>query len=246
VVAPILDAHGSFATFAELLPAADEDAARARYPSLFDGPRLLMPFRAFLAGPNVLIDAGVGKPSSLVPDAQGLLPAAVDRDAIEVVVLTHLHADHVGWTVDAEGRPFFPRARYVVCEDDWRWAKPRPDVTEKLEPLERAGVVELVPAAEAEVAPGVTVLPTPGHTPGHLCVRAGDTVNIGDLAVHPVQIDDPKLSFALDDDPDLAKASRVALLAELADSGARVAAGHFPDPFGTIGRTSQGFEWRPE
>lgn len=246
MVAPILDAHGSFATFAEALPAADEDAARARYPSLFDGPKWLMPFRAFLAGPSVLIDAGVGKPSSLVPDAQGLLPAEVDRDAIEVVILTHLHADHVGWTVDAEGRPFFPRARYVVCEDDWRWAKPRAIFAEKLEPLERAGAVDLVPAEEAEVAPGVAIIPAPGHTPGHLCVRTGDTVNIGDLAVHPVQIDDPKLSFAFDDDADLAAASRIALLAELATSGARVAAGHFPGPFGTIGRTSQGFHWQPE
>lgn len=245
VVAPVLDAQGSFATFAEAFPAADEDSARVRYPDLFDGLQWQLPFRAFLAGPTVLVDAGVGKPSGLVPGAQGWLPGELDPEAIEVVILTHVHVDHVGWTVDAQARPFFPHARYVVCEDDWRWAESRAVFADKLEPLQRAGVVELVPAKEAEVAPGVSVVPAPGHTPGHMCVRAGETVILGDLAVHPAQIDDPQLAFMFDDDPLQAMASRVALLDELADTGSRVAAGHFPDAFGTIGRAGNGFEWRP-
>jgi glyoxylase-like metal-dependent hydrolase (beta-lactamase superfamily II) len=245
VVTAVLDAHGSFATFAEVFPAADEDTVRARYPDLFDGPRWQLPFRAYLAGPTVLVDTGAGKPSDLVPGAQGLLPGELDPEAIEVVILTHLHVDHVGWTVDSESRPFFPNARYVVCEDDWRWAESRAVFADKLEPLQRAGVVELVPAAEAEVAPGVSVIPTPGHTPGHLCVRAGDTVILGDLAAHPAQIDDPQLTFLFDEDPVQAINSRLALLNELADTGERVAPGHFPDPFGAIGRAGDGFEWRP-
>jgi glyoxylase-like metal-dependent hydrolase (beta-lactamase superfamily II) len=78
-----------------------------------------------------------------------------------------------------------------------------------------------------------------------MCVRAGETVILGDLAVHPAQIHDPQLAFMFDDDPLQAMASRVALLDELADTGSRVAAGHFPDAFGTIGRAGNGFEWRP-
>jgi glyoxylase-like metal-dependent hydrolase (beta-lactamase superfamily II) len=246
LVTDVLDAQGSFATFIEAFPAGDEAVARDRYPTLFDGPRWLMPVRSYLAGPTVLVDAGVGKPSGLVPGAQGLLPYEVDREAIELVILTHLHVDHVGWTVDREGRPFFPRARYVVCEQDWHWAESREVFREKLEPLERAGVVDLVPAVEAEVAPGVSVVPAPGHTPGHLCVRAGGTLILGDLAVHPVQIENPRLAFMFDDDPAQAASTRAALLAEVADSGTRVAPGHFPAPFGTIARAGDGFEWRPE
>jgi glyoxylase-like metal-dependent hydrolase (beta-lactamase superfamily II) len=245
VVTPLLDATGSFATFAEAFPTGDEGAAVARYPELFDGRRWRAPFRSFLVGSSVLVDAGVGPPSAFLPGAQGHLPAELDRDAVELVILTHLHFDHVGWTVEGDGRPFFPRARYVVCADDWRWAEPRDVFPSKLAPLRDAGVVELVAPEENEVAPGVTVFPTPGHTPGHLCVRAGDTVILGDLAVHPVQVDDPGLFFFLDEDPALAARTRRAVLAELADSGAVAAAGHFPAPLGHIERAGAGFAWRP-
>jgi glyoxylase-like metal-dependent hydrolase (beta-lactamase superfamily II) len=249
VVTPLLDTDGSFANFAESFPGADESTVRGRYPELFAGSRWVLPFRAFLvATPDatVLVDAGVGAPSNFLPDAQGLLPEQLDREAVDIVVLTHLHVDHVGWTVDDAGRPFFPRARFVVCERDWSWAEPREVFPVKLAPLRDAGVLELVEASATEVVPGVSVFPTPGHTPGHMSVRTDGTVILGDVAVHPAQVEDPDLAYVFDEDSAHAGRTRRALLAELADSGVTVAAGHFPGSgLGTVERAGGGFAWRP-
>lgn len=191
---------------------------------------------------TVLVDTGAGpKPRAFLPDAgasllDGLAPAAVD-----VVVHTHLHVDHVGW----DGS--FPNARYVVHQDDWDYfmseasLAERPHLREKVLPLER---VERV-AGETEIAPGVRVQPAPGHTPGHMIVRAGEFAAIGDLAAHELQIADPDLVFVNDMDPAVAAATRRRLIAELAAEGASVIAGHFRG-VGRFEPAGKGFRWAVE
>jgi len=107
----------------------------------------------------------------------GLEPAAIDT-----VVMTHMHFDHSGGTVrrNAAGalEPVFPRARHVVQAREWRDATHPHErnrasyLGENIGPLGEAGLIQPV-EGEVEIAPGVRVLPTPGHTAGHQSVLVG-------------------------------------------------------------------------
>jgi glyoxylase-like metal-dependent hydrolase (beta-lactamase superfamily II) len=110
-------------------------------------------------------------------DARG-----IDRAAITHVVMTHLHFDHVGGATEARaGRlePVFPRARHVVQRREWHDATHPHErnrasyLEENLRPLEAAGLLQPV-EGEAEIAPGVRVIPSPGHTAGHQSVLVDD------------------------------------------------------------------------
>jgi glyoxylase-like metal-dependent hydrolase (beta-lactamase superfamily II) len=191
---------------------------------------------------TVLVDAGVGpQPRTFLPDLDTHLLELVSPEEVDVVVLTHLHVDHVGWTGS------FPNARYVVHEDEWAYfmseesLAQRPHLREKVLPLEG---VELV-RAETEVAPGVRVQPAPGHTPGHMIVRTDELAVIGDAAAHELQIEDPDLVFVNDMDGDVAAATRRRLIPELAEAGVAVIAGHYRG-IGRFERAGKGFRWAVE
>jgi glyoxylase-like metal-dependent hydrolase (beta-lactamase superfamily II) len=192
---------------------------------------------------TVLVDTGAGpKPRAFFPDGDACLLDALVPEEVDVVVHTHLHIDHVGWTGS------FPNARYVVHEADWSYfmseasLAERPHLREKVLPLRDR--VEIV-TGEAEIAPGVHVHPAPGHTPGHVIVRADGFAAIGDLIVHELQVADPSLVFVNDMDPDVAAATRRRVIAELAGDGAAVIAGHFRGN-GRIERAGKGFRWAVE
>jgi glyoxylase-like metal-dependent hydrolase (beta-lactamase superfamily II) len=142
-----------------------------------------------IGGRRVLIESGNGDkfPAKLKEIygidhdrsvAVALAEIGVEPDSIDLVILTHLHFDHVGGCTRRAGsavEPVFRRARHVVQRAELDAAR-RPHernrasyLAENLEPLLAAGLVEPV-EGEAEVAPGVRVLPTPGHTPGHQSV----------------------------------------------------------------------------
>jgi glyoxylase-like metal-dependent hydrolase (beta-lactamase superfamily II) len=175
----------------------------------------------------------------------------VAPDEVDVVVLTHLHVDHVGWAA-VDGAAFFARARYAVSDVDWRFVADRADsretFAEKLAPLEKAGLLTLIELAEAEIGAGVAVRPTPGHTPGHISVEisgnTGQALILGDVAVHPIQLHDPRAQYVFEEDAPAAAATRQAVLQELADRDVIVAAGHFPGGLGRVTACSGGFGWR--
>ncbi|MGA9836057.1 MAG: MBL fold metallo-hydrolase [Gemmatimonadaceae bacterium] len=118
----------------------------------------------------------------------------VSPDDVMTVIDTHLHFDHAGGNTyrDAEGqlRLTFPRARYVVQRSEYQWATNTNERTaasyfpHNFVPVMEAGRLELV-QGEVEILPGITVMPTPGHTPGHQSVRlasGGETaLFLGDL-----------------------------------------------------------------
>jgi glyoxylase-like metal-dependent hydrolase (beta-lactamase superfamily II) len=253
-IVPIVDAEGSFATFREVFPDASpglERATRRSAPEAFDGERWVLPFHCFLVErpeTHVLVDTGVGpRGGDFLPEAQERLRDAVDPESIDLVVFTHLHVDHVGWNA-LDGDPFFPRARYVSNEQDWNWflgREARRELNEaQLRPLERAGVLELV--AGGEVAPGVRLLPTPGHTPGHSSVVVDEKlVLLGDVVVHPVQLVDPAVRYVSDADHERARTTRVETLQWLAGEQLLVGVPHFFGAFGRIRREGASFRFEP-
>jgi glyoxylase-like metal-dependent hydrolase (beta-lactamase superfamily II) len=234
----IADCEGSFATVAEAFSPAPAD----------DSPWWVPVNCALLRSGDatVLVDTGIGaKPRQFLPDADARLldelgALGVAPADVGVVVHTHLHIDHVGW----DGA--FPNARYVVHEDEWSYfmseesLAQRPHLRERLLPQE----VERVRGGE-EIAPGVFVEPTPGHTPGHIAVRAGDVAVIGDAIVSALQAADPEVTFVNDMDAAQAVVTRKRLLDELTADGARVIAGHLVG-IGRFERSGKGFRWTVE
>jgi glyoxylase-like metal-dependent hydrolase (beta-lactamase superfamily II) len=140
------------------------------------------------AGRRILVETGNGDKHSPKErriydfDGRTIVTALAEIDvapeSIDLVVLTHLHFDHAGGATRLEGaalRPTFPRARYVVQGREVEDAahpheRNRASYQDRdFVPLLEAGVLDRVDG-EAEVAPGVRVLPSPGHTRGHQSV----------------------------------------------------------------------------
>lgn len=186
---------------------------------------------------------------------EDLRAAGVDPEAVDVVICTHLHVDHVGWNTRlADGRwvPTFPRARYLFARREWEhWAAENEDGTKRIladsvAPVLEAGLAELV-EMDHRVADDIWLEPTPGHTPGHVSVRLhggdADAVITGDLMHHPVQVAEPGWQSAFDTDPAQARETRRAFCARYADRPVTVLGTHFHHP--TAGRiVSHRDAWR--
>jgi len=239
-IVPIIDAEGSFMTMGEAFGVAD------------DSPWTL-PCHAFLVRGDdwtALIDTGLGPPGPdpFLPERQGWLGDTVPRDEIDIVLFTHLHVDHVGWNM-RDGKPFFPRARYVGRREDYELftaARPdRPYIRDQLIALNDTGRLELV-ESDVSPLPGLTLEHAPGHTPGHCVVRIGEqAVLLGDLAVHELQLADPGVAYSFEVDSPGAAAARRRLLPDLAASGVTVGLGHLRPPLGRLEAAGDGFAWRP-
>lgn len=177
--------------------------------------------------------------------ADSLAAAGVARDEIDVAVITHAHPDHVpGFIelVDGERIPTFPRARHVISKAEWRyWVEEDPgepsagmvqEVRPYLTALRDAGVLDLVKGDE-EIADGVTLLPTPGHTPGHMSVlvTSGNETCIvcGDVVLTEWAFEHPEWTAIPEVDPGLVVQTRRALFDRLVESGGLLAAFHLPE-----------------
>ncbi|MBQ0878815.1 MULTISPECIES: MBL fold metallo-hydrolase [Streptomyces] len=216
-------------------------------------------FALTTGGLRVVVDTGIGNGKTRANPAWHdlrtdyplrLTAAGFPPDTVDLVILTHLHTDHVGWNTtrtDDGWVPTFPNARYVVsrAERDF-WAgyamdEPRRQMfRDSVHPVEDAGLLDAVevPAEGTDLAPGLRLLPTPGHTPGHVAVRVGGpgggALVTGDCVHHPVQLAHPALGSCVDIDPALAASTRRSLLASLAGTDTLVLGTHFPPP--TAGR----------
>jgi len=208
---------------------------------------------------KVLVDAGTG--GFFGPDVDNL-PANLAAtgtapEDITHLFATHLHPDHVGGAV-RDGAAVFPNAELVVHDADRAfWGTPS-NFTAMPEMMQNFAAVaqDALSAygdrlrtfdAGAEIAPGLTAMPLPGHTPGHsgLMVASGDdSLLIWADIVHvaPVQLARPEVTIGFDVDPDGAAATRAALLDRVAADRLMVAGSHIGFPgLVTIARAGDGY-----
>ena len=239
----------------DVFPASTLTQWRAEYPELLDG-ELIHPRFGVVAirssGRLVVVDTGMNGPDGgLLAD---MAAKGVDREAVDLVVTTHLHPDHVGWNLN-DGRPTFPNARYLVPRSDWEyWTAPgviesAPHVTESVVPLDEARVMDLIDG-EYDVTPELKAVPTPGHTPGHISIsissRGSRGFVLGDVAHSPAQAHHTDWSPAFDVDPDLARATRHRVFDDLESGGVLIQSGHFPEPgYGHLVRSDARRVWQP-
>jgi glyoxylase-like metal-dependent hydrolase (beta-lactamase superfamily II) len=174
------------------------------------------------------------------PFLADLAEAGYARDSIDTVLCTHLHVDHVGWnTMLVEGRwvPTFPKARYLFGRTEyehWTRQHDREDMAfvmgDSVRPVVEAGLVDLVEAGH-RVCEEVSLVPTPGHTPGHASVRISsegeEALITGDFMHHPCQIAHPEWSSTADSDAEAARATRERVLTRLAGTPILVIGTHF-------------------
>ena len=118
-------------------------------------------------GKLIIVDTGLQAPDgTLMADMQA---KGVDRMAVDLVVFTHLHPDHVGWNL-TDGKPNFPNARYLVPRRDWDyWTQPdvlagATHVRDQVVPLEGLGFIDLIDD-DYQITDELTTVSTPGHTP---------------------------------------------------------------------------------
>jgi glyoxylase-like metal-dependent hydrolase (beta-lactamase superfamily II) len=236
----------------------------ALLPPEADPPaELQVPYTALLVDTGtqrVLIDLGAGP---LGPDTgrlpQSLAAAGVALDEIDLVVLSHAHADHIGQVL--------PRAEYVMLQTEWNyWTDETtqaklaagqlygvPEVEQVmgawirkyLEPVrDRVRLLD----ADTEVAPGILVFPAPGHTPGHAAVLISSgrrqLLYVADAIVHPAQVHHPDWTMPFDLDPALTVRTRRQLLDRAAADQCLVFPFHFPLPcVGAVSSRNGLYEW---
>ena len=190
----------------------------------------------------VMVDTGFGVSAPAGLDV-GDMPRAlehlgVEPSAVDHVVFTHLHPDHILGSLTADDEPFFGEARHWTLKrelDHWR-----SDVGERAMgiatiagALDEAGVLSAVDEP-GSVVDGIETVAAYGHTPGHVTVRVSaeseSLVIAGDATFNPVQIWHPEWAFPLDVDADRAAATRERFFAELAERGEAFVAGHYAQP----------------
>lgn len=236
VDAPLLAAHGHW--------------LRPHYVT--DDDRLLIAIQTYLVeadGVRIVVDTCLGNdrplgggPPLRTAYLDDIAALGFGRELVDVVLCTHLHLDHVGWNtmlVDGAWVPTFPNARYLFAEAEyefWRTERnPFVDLRDTVDPIVEADLHQLVGPRHA-ITGVVSLVPTPGHTPGHVSVRisshGASALISGDMLHHPIQIAAPDHGCPADWDEQQARETRLALLDDLAASGTLLLGTHFAEPAG--------------
>ena len=190
-------------------------------------------------GKLILVDTGMQTATGgdLLNDmrAKGAAPEDID-----IVFLTHLHPDHVGWNIDlSSGKPAFPNARYIAPRSDYEYWM-QPDVLAAAEhvqlhvvPLTELKLIDLFDE-DYKVTDELITVSTPGHTPGHtslMIASAGERAFVlGDVAHSPAQAHYTDWNPMFDIQPDISRPTRHRVIDMLESEGTLVSAGHFPEP----------------
>jgi glyoxylase-like metal-dependent hydrolase (beta-lactamase superfamily II) len=174
------------------------------------------------------------------PFLQDMAAAGFPADSIDTVLCTHMHVDHVGWNtmlVDGKWVPTFPKADYLFGRaeyEHWRVATSREDTQfvmgDSVYPIVEAGRAKMV-ETDHKVCDEVSLIPTVGHTPGHVSVmiesRSEKALITGDFMHHPCQIAHPEWDTTADTDPEQGIRTRRIMFEQLAGTPVLVIGTHF-------------------
>ncbi|PKB64124.1 MAG: hypothetical protein BZY80_03735 [SAR202 cluster bacterium Io17-Chloro-G2] len=215
-------------------------------------------------GHTIAVDTGMGPRPADAPETPwgGLLDDfqanGIKPEDVDMVVMTHLHRDHVGWNLQDQGGKFvptFPNAKYYFSAGDWEachdpalQADRFPNAPTTVWPLEELGLMELM-EGEFSITDELTTLPTPGHTPGHMSIMISSQgergLILGDVLHNTVQVHETDWVSRADIDPETTRSTRRSLMERLEREGSTVAAVHMPAPgFGRIARLEGRRYWQ--
>ena len=240
-----------------ILPQATRDAVAHMHwmkPHFMDDDgRLKMSVHALVVetpSRRIVVDTCIGndKQGRFVPgwnNLQGpflrdLAAAGFARESIDTVMCTHLHVDHVGWnTMFVDGRwvPTFPNARYLMGRAEFEYWRAHDSggehnaaFSDSVQPVFDAGLVDLVETTH-EVCDEVRLVPTVGHTPGHVSVAISshghEALITGDFIHHPCQMAYPAWASTADVDPERSTGTRREVFGRLAGTPTLVIGTHF-------------------
>ena len=199
---------------------------------------------------RILVDSGLGndKQDRDVPTwnfrrgtfLEDLAAAGYPPESIDTVLCTHLHVDHVGWNtalVDGRWVPTFRHARYLMHRREFDYWRDRRASTaqiavfeDSIRPVVDAGQVDLV-ESDHRVCEEMNLIPTPGHSPGHVSVelRSGgeEALLTGDVLHHPCQMAHTDWASTVDFDAAQSTRTREELFSRLAGTDTLVIGAHF-------------------
>ena len=216
----------------------------------------------------ILVDAGAGGwwgGGALGRLAASLRSAGYTPEEVDVVLVTHLHADHVGGLTTQDGNRVFPNAEvYVAKAESDFWLSPEiaAKAPKDAQPFFQSAQAIAAPYIKAgkwhtfsgsePIVDGMQVVPLPGHTPGHTGYEfssKGKTILFWGDTIHAqrVQLQRPDVTVVFDTDPTAAAATRQQLLAKLAREDVLIAAPHsslFP-ALGRLRKEESAYSWVP-
>ncbi len=276
-VSSIIERDGPWRRSAEMYSHVDPALARARLlelePFVYDRERdlLVITYQTFVVKTRyhvILIDTCSGENKQGLgpkldfpkkPWLDGFVADGLAFEDVDYVLCTHLHFDHCGWNtrlIDGRWVPTFPNAKYLFSRREYEFweeqtkngADPPGMVwTESCLPVVEAGQARLVDDDYA-LDDEIWLTPTPGHTPGHVCVNVRSNgeraIFTGDTMHHAVQCLEPDWSTCFCYDPAASARTRRRVLEDVADMDVLVVPAHFPgSTAGHIGADYSGFRF---
>ena len=219
--------------------------------------RMILSFQAFVLrsqGRSFMIDTCIGSGRQREYQVfcnlqttflEDLTAAGFPPESIDGVLCTHLHFDHVGWNtklVDGKWVPTFAQARYYFGRKEWdHWQHLKrtggyhdlAHLEDSLDPIVAAGLVEFI-GPDFRLSDEVTLIPTPGHTPGHVSVhirsKGKEAVITGDMMHHPIQFALAGTPGNFDMDQEQGVRTRRDFIGRFADQDVLIIGSHFSDP----------------
>jgi glyoxylase-like metal-dependent hydrolase (beta-lactamase superfamily II) len=219
--------------------------------------RMIISFQCFVLrskGRTAMIDTCIGNDRKREFDVfcnmqntflEDLSTAGFPAEEVTDVLCTHLHFDHVGWNtrlVQGKWVPTFPQARYLFGRREWQhWTHLRDTggyhhmdhLQDSIDPILAAGLEQFIDA-DFRLTDEISLIATPGHTPGHVSVliesRGARAVITGDLMHSPIQIAIPATEARFDMDKPQAARTRCEFVERFSNTGTLVIGSHFPEP----------------